>query len=810
MDVPSFLNQLEQHPGYQGQLVHVRVLEPSAGSLVPLQGLPSRVAEVLRAVGIKRLYEHQHRAWQLVQQGRHVVVRSGTASGKSLCYHLPMLQHMTENPRATALYLFPTKALTQDQLKSVQRLLEQVPGLLEQVFPGVYDGDTPGSQRRRIRTQSRLVLTNPDMLHAALLPYHAGWARFFAQLKLVVLDEAHVYRGIFGAHVAQVLRRLRRILDHYGTQVVFVATSATIANPGQLLEQLVGEPFEVIEQDAAPRGRKFFAFWNPPPAGPNRLWRRSVVDEAVMLTIQAMQFGAQVLTFARTRQQAELIYRYVRQYFQQRGSELADQIRAYRGGYLPLERRQIEQELFSGHLRAVAATNALELGIDVGALDVVLLAGYPGTISSTWQQAGRSGRRGKDSLAVLIAGNDPLDQFLVRNPDYFFSQEPEHAVVDPENPHIASRHLAAAAYELPLEEQTARSWGRRWQSWAKGLADQGVLWARQGRYFYHGPVHPARQISLRHIGEHTFSVVVVPPGPGNGLVGTSPAGPPGPSHPMLSPPPNAQVIATVDEFSAPELIYPQAIYLHQGQSYLVRHLDWEGKIAYVEPVQSDYYTQAIVESAVFVQQQQRWRQTPQGDRAGCAQVQVRWKTTAFKKIKFHTRENVGWGSVSLPQQELCTQALWLCPGLEVAGWLRAQGYRLPDALAGVRNLATVALPLVAMSDPSDIGAVVDFQNFGQGAVILYDRYPGGLGYCHKGFELLPELLRVCWQVVQQCPCRHGCPSCVGLSSWRPAQFADPELTGRQGVPDKRATMALLEKLCQRPWQAPQVAEPLSA
>ncbi len=894
MDVQRFLDHLQHLPGYRGQLVHVEELPPreaEPGELRP--PLPEPLRRMLAARGIRQLYVHQQQAVELLRRGRHVVITTGTASGKSLCYHLPVLEQLLQDGQATALYLFPTKALAQDQLKGLHRLLEGAAVGAASVQPGVYDGDTPRGQRRSIRQQSRLVLSNPDMLHAALLPYHPGWARFFAGLRFVVLDEAHSYRGIFGAHVAQVLRRLRRVCARYGSRPVFVATSATIANPQQLLEQLVGEPFEVVSRDGSPRGRKFFAFWNPPPAGRGRPWRRSAVDEAVALMIQGMEQGAQVLTFARTRQQAELVFRYVQEYFRRQGSPLAQQVQAYRGGYLPHQRRQIEADLFSGRLRGLAATNALELGIDVGGLDMVIILGYPGTIASCWQQAGRAGRAagppatgsfrsgvkpaagaeaprrpgsqpavgppaagsfrsevkpgvgaeapsrpgsqpaagaprvsggsaetdrypylfrqeallppeactgGNESLVVLVAGNDPVDQFLMRHPEYFFGRSPEHAVADPHNPYILRKHLALAAQEAPLDEEAALFFGSHWQQHAAPLERQGLLLRRRGRFYYQGPAGPAQGVSLRHLSDETFTIVLL--SPGGEVPPSAPAEAAAWEGLLGQQVPQEQVLATVDGFSAPELVYPEAIYLHQGRTYLVRHLDWQGKLAYVEPVQSDYYTQAIVEKAVLVQESQLERLAAPGHRAGWGTVQVRWKTTAFKKIKFHTRENIGWGSVSLPQQQLQTKALWLLPQ-GCAG----SGGELAEALAGLCHLATKAAPLVTMSDTTDLGGTVDFQNFGRGAVILYDRYPGGLGYCERALAALEQLLRLCLQLLQECPCQSGCPGCVGLPSWRPGQASDPDLTTSGPLPDKEKTRRLLKRLLAGGWSPPQAAAP---
>ncbi|MBL9123856.1 MAG: DEAD/DEAH box helicase, partial [Planctomycetaceae bacterium] len=437
MDVPSFFAALEAEPDYAGQLAHIEVLPARAGLYAePQRPLPKELQRLLAARGIEQLYAHQAQALDLARAGRDLAIVTGTATGKSLAFNLPILETVLADPEARALYLYPTKALAQDQMKGLTELLASDADLAHRVLPGVYDGDTPPPQRRRIKAEANLVLSNPDMLHASLLHYHPKWSRFFGGLRYIVLDEVHQYRGILGANVGCVLRRLERVAQHYGARPIYLCASATIANPAEFVGRLLGREVEVISEDGAPRGRKFFAFWNPAPQGQDQLARRSAGDDATRLLARAMEQGAQALAFTRTRQGAELIQRYVKEELTALGSPLAGKIRAYRGGYLPNERREIEQGLFSGQLRAAAATNALELGVDIGSLDVVLLVGYPGTIASTWQQAGRSGRRGDDSLAVLIAANDPIDQYLLRHPDYFWNQSPEHAVVDPENPYV--------------------------------------------------------------------------------------------------------------------------------------------------------------------------------------------------------------------------------------------------------------------------------------------------------------------------------------------------------------------------------------
>jgi DEAD/DEAH box helicase domain-containing protein len=829
MDVAAFLSRIEHHPSYVGQISHVELLPERPGKFAePAEPLPAPIAEMLARRGIERLYSHQVASLEHARAGRDFVVVTGTASGKTLCYHLPILGSCHGDPEARALYLFPTKALAQDQLKNLLELLNGECGVgngesqafaharkesnrypsrenrepilfgdavtepqdarpLSAIAAGVYDGDTPTAQRRRIKAEANLVLSNPDMLHASILPYHPKFGRFFSELKFVVLDEVHTYRGILGAHVACVLRRLIRVCEHYGSRPVFIATSATIANPGELTAKLIGRPVEVVTDDGAPRGRKFFALWNPEPIGNDRLARRSAADDAVMLMVEAVESDAQALTFTRTRQAAELVHRYTRDQLDARRSRHADSVRAYRGGYLPLERRAIEQDLFAGRLRAVAATNALELGLDIGSLDIAILAGYPGTIASTWQQAGRSGRRHDESLAVLIAGNDPVDQYLLRHPDYFFRQTPEQAVVDPENPYVLARHVKAAAFEIPLGESDLERFGRHAAPIAAALRDAGELAEMDGRFFYTGTQNPTVGVSLRHMSDNTFSIVLRKPtaGPGTTYVTNS-----GASNGDF------EVIANVDSISAPELVYPEAVYLHNGESYFVRQLDLDGKVAYVERHEMDYYTQAVLESAVKIRQTRDEHDAAAEFPFSLAygDVDVTWQTVAFKKIKFGTRENIGQGPVNIPAQTLPTTSFWLCPRPEVRAQMKIERLRATEGLVGLRNLAVVALPLVAMCDSRDLGGVVDSTNLGHSTLIVYDRYPGGLGYSERGFARIEELLRICHEMLADCECEQGCPSCVGLPNLRPAIHSDPDLTRGYPMPNKRATLRLLELL----------------
>jgi DEAD/DEAH box helicase domain-containing protein len=810
MDVAAFLDSLQRSSRHKGQIRHIQELPARPGVFGTLsRPLPVPLQDLLSRRGIERLYAHQVAAVESVREGRDFVVVTGTASGKTLCYHLPILETSLQSPTARALYLFPTKALAQDQFRGILELIDGDPRLQQEIVPGVYDGDTPTAQRRRIQSTANLVLSNPDMLHASILPQHPKWSRFFAELRFIVLDEVHTYRGILGANVACVLRRLCRVCQHYGSTPLFLSASATIANPGEFVGRLLDREIRVIDQDGSPRGRKFFVLWDPGADGSDSLAQRSASDDAVWLMAEAIQAGGQTLAFTRTRQAAELLHRYVQDELRQQRSPHVDAVRAYRGGYLPNERREIEQQLFAGRLSGVAATNALELGIDVGSLDVTLLVNYPGTIASTWQQAGRSGRRKTDSLSVLIAGNDPIDHYLIRNPEYFFNQSPEHAVVDPDNPYILANHLKAAAFELPLHEENADQFGTLAPTIANVLAESNELSHSHGQYFSPAGQSPALDVSLRHMSEQTFSIVLVKEKTALSAPDRLPRVAQwarekfrssakimdAPRHELDQ---AFEVIANVDRISAPELIYPEAVYLHNGETYFVQELDLEGKVAYVQRHEMSYYTQAVLESSVRVVQEIESKQEPEAYRLGYGDVDVRWKTVAFKKIKFQTRENVGYGTVDIPEQELPTTAFWLVPDRPLRDAMKLREMQISEGLCGLRNLAVMALPLVAMCDPRDISGVVDSKNFGQSCIILYDRYPGGLGYAEKGFQEFQSLVEICLHMISQCPCELGCPSCVGLPNLRPAIHSDPDLTRGYPIPNKDATVELLHLLAQSP------------
>ena len=605
------------------------------------------------------------------------------------------------------------------------------------------------------------------MLHAGILPYHAKWNRFMKDLRYVVVDEIHTYRGIFGSNVANVLRRLRRVCEHYGSDPQFICSSATIANPRELAERLVGQPFDVVDDDGSPRGAKHFVLWNPPHLDLSKMERRSSNVEGHWLMAQLIADGFQTIAFGRARVVAELIYRYTKDALRRLKPELAGKIRSYRGGYLPEERREIERQLFSGELMGVASTNALELGIDVGSLDAAIIIGFPGTIASAWQQAGRAGRASDESLAVLVGYNDPIDQYLMRHGDYFFRQSPENAVVDPGNKYILSKHLRCAAFELPLTDMDEPLFGELTEPIVHLLEDFEDVKELDGRYYWSSTDYPARSVNLRTISDDTYTIVDVSR--------------------------ENSVMGVVDGVSALELVYPEAVYLHEGETYFVRELDLEQKVAYVEKKEVDYYTQPVLESSIRTGKpsvSKQWRQTDVffGD------ATVTWLTSAFKKIKFYQLDSIGWSNLDLPPFHLETKALWFIPSKDAMDEVRGQGKNPVEGLVGIRNVAISVLPLFSMCDRRDVGGIVESSNTGSPTMFLYDRFEGGLGFVETGYRMIGDLLRGCLELVEECDCADGCPSCVGLPVLRPPIQQDPEVGGTWPIPDKESARLLLNAM----------------
>jgi DEAD/DEAH box helicase domain-containing protein len=760
----AWIEAIAARPENRGALCHWERLParpPRYGELsLPLV---APLAEALAARGIERLYTHQVQAIEALRGGLDTVVVTGTASGKSLCYHVPVLERLLGERDATALYLFPTKALAQDQLKGLTRLASGHPDVLRAVQPGVYDGDTQAATRRRLRDGANLVLSNPDMLHQGILPYHARWGRFLRNLRFVVIDEMHAYRGIFGSNVANVLRRLDRIARHYGAEFRFVLCSATIHNPRELAASLTGRAIRMVDDDGAPRGEKHFVFWNPPHTDATRVERRSSNGEGCMLFAGLLEQGVQALAFTKSRVAAELVYRYARERLARLKPGSEDSISPYRGGYLAEERRRIEQALFSGELRGVVSTNALELGVDIGGLDAVVMIGAPPTLASAWQQAGRAGRKGEPAAAFLVAYNETVDQYLMRHPGYFFGRSPEAAVIDPHNPYILARQLACAAYELPLAAgETA--FGPQTGQILEALDEAGEIRTIDGRSYWARTDFPAASVNLRTISDDTYTICDRSRG-------------------------NA-VIGVVDAISGLELVYPEAIYLHGGETWFVRDLDLEQKVATVEPREVDYYTQPVLDTNIRVRgelQQRAWR----GETASLGEVTYSWQTVAMKKIKFHSLDSIGYHPLELPRLTLETVGFWIAPGEAAWSAVARRGLNPIEGLMGVRNLFMTLLSMLSMCDPADLGGKIDSSNLGRPTLFMFDRYPGGLGFAEQGYARLDELAAAALSHLEACDCATGCPSCVGLPTLWPAQQQDPDLQHGRGIPGKEAARVLL-------------------
>ena len=716
-----------------------------------------RVVAVYQSKGIRELYSHQATTAMLVRAGKNMVVITPTASGKTLCYNLPVLNQIVEEPATRALYLFPTKALAQDQLAELYDLSDRMDQDIK-VF--TYDGDTPADARKAIRAQSHIILSNPDMLHTGILPHHTRWQRLFENLKFIVLDELHTYRGVFGSHTANVLRRLRRICHFYGSEPQFICCSATIANPQELAERLLEAPVELVAENGAPAAAKYFVFYNPPVVNRFLGIRRSYVNEATRLASHFLDHNCQTIVFANSRQVTELLVTALKKKERPAPGARA-RIRGYRGGYLPGERREIERGLRSGSIRGVVATNALELGIDIGSLDAAVLAGYPGTLASVWQRAGRAGRRSGSSAAVLVASSAPLDQFIVQNPDYFFERSPEHGYINPDNLEILVAHLKCAAFELPIEEGEAFG-GVDLRALCEFLAERGFLHrAGDARWHWTNETYPADAISLRSVSSDNFVVIDATDEP--------------------------RVIGEVDFPSALTTLHVKAIYLHEGRQYQVERLDYEGRKAYVRQVDSDYFTDAISYTKVRVLDRFECSPTTAGGSnfplcyRNHGEVDIRTQVVGFKKLKFHTFENVGAGKLALPEQELHTTGYWLTLPRAFLESLPYQPNDRQNGLRALKHALRSIATLLLMCDPRDLGAALGENapaadqlrptatSAGSNAdkflfepnVYLYDNFPGGIGFSGPLYELHDELLEKSLALIRHCACLAGCPSCVG-------------------------------------------------
>ena len=693
-----------------------------------------RIRAALASKGIKQLYVHQAQSLDHISEGDNVAVVTPTASGKTLCYNLPVLNALAADPAACALYLFPTKALAVDQLEEFNLLGD---ALGSDIRAYTYDGDTPSDARRAIRRRANVVLSNPDMLHAGMLPHHTRWARFFEHLRYIVIDEMHAYRGVFGSHLANVLRRLKRIAAFYGSKPQFVCCSATIANPKELAENLTEEDFRLVDDNGSPSGERHFVFYNPPVVNVQLGIRRSYINESRRMAEIFLERGRQTLVFANNRLATEVLTRYLKEALGRQPGAPAP-VRGYRGGYLPQERREIERELRNGQILGVVATNALELGIDVGSLDAVVLAGYPGSISSTWQRAGRAGRRNDASVAVLVASSAPLDQYVIEHPEYFFDASPEHAHVNPDNLEILLSHLKCAAFELPVQD------GERFgphdpAELCRFLEETGVLHRAGNAWHWTSEAYPADAISLRKITSDNFVVV-----------DDSDA---------------SKVIGEVSFPAALTSLHEKAIYIHEGRLYHVERFEYDERKAYVKQVECGYYTDAI--EHVQVEPLEGFDDDSLGPAvANHGEVRITRRVVGFKKIRFHTNENVGDGKLSMPEQEMHTTAFWLHFPMEFLASLPYSTTEKRDGLVGLGNVLRTVAALVLMCDSRDLG--VSSLNSQSGPdqlldpeVYLYDNFPGGIGQSEPLFRLRESISAKARELIESCPCTIGCPSCVG-------------------------------------------------
>lgn len=785
MERSSPLDTILSDPAFAPYIVESRVLPATEGVYAPFpDDLDPRIASSLRAKGIDRLYSHQAAVWEAARAGKNAVVVTPTASGKTLCYNLPCLQALLEDETARALYLFPTKALSQDQQAELNELVlgeaasssrsegetskggRTVGGAADGQAVGsessgrkratlpikvcTYDGDTPDSLRVAARDSGRIVVSNPDMLHAGILPNHPKWIKFFSRLKYVVVDEAHAYRGVFGSHVANVLRRLKRIAEFYGSKPVFILCSATVGNPKELAQMLIEDEVVLVGESGSPRGEKRVILYNPPLVDAVQGIRRSVMTESQRWALAFLRAGIKTILFAHSRVRTEVVASYVNEALANLYTDNSRiRVEAYRGGLLPNERREIERGLRDGSIKGVVSTNALELGIDIGGLDAAVVAGFPGSFNSFWQQAGRAGRRGGTSVAVFVASASPLDQFVARNPDWFFQRPSEEARLDADNPYILTDHAKCAAFELPFRK------GERFGSDIEGvlsyLEEDGIVREAGGKWHWADRSYPAEGISLR--SATADNVVIVDATKGRNAV-----------------------IGEMDRPSAKELVFENAVYIHRGRQFLVRTLDIENRRCIVEEADVNYFTDSLVKTDIKPLSEDESFEYPAGAAAGALNARavlgdalVRSQVAKFKKIRFHTHENVGYGEIDLPEEEMQTRALAFLFPLDSAGGRALSG--LDEALAGAAlggfgSLIKRIAPMYLLCDPRDIGVAerVRDPHFGVPAVYVYDKYPGGTGLAEALARRAEELFRAALDAVRGCPCGGGCPACVGAEA----------------------------------------------
>jgi DEAD/DEAH box helicase domain-containing protein len=725
MQVDQVVDQMLNDPASASNIVAYRqVSARDAAYREYPAGIDARVVSALGVRGIECLYSHQREAIDAILAGESVVVVTPTASGKTLCYNLPVLNAILADDAARALYLFPTKALSQDQLSELHALVDS---LDVDIKTYTYDGDTPQTARRAIRSAGHIVVTNPDMLHTGILPHHTRWFRLFENLQYVVVDELHVYRGVFGSHVTNVLRRLKRICRYYGSNPQFIFCSATIANPQELAERVLEQPVRLVDANGAPGGKKHIMMLNPPVVNRQLGLRASSRLVAKDVAANFLQNHIQTIVFTRSRTAVEILLGYLRDAV---GRGRRESIRGYRSGYLPLQRREIERGLRDGNVRGVVATNALELGIDIGALDACVVTGFPGTIASAWQQMGRAGRRADSSVAVLVLSSSPLDQFLAAHPEYFFERSPEAGLIDPNNLIILLSHIKCGAFELPFEDGETFGTNASTGDILRFLEENELVHHRDGVWHWTSDSFPAQEVSLRSAA--TDNVVIIDQGP------------------------PARVVGEIDRASAPTLVHEEAIYIHEGQQFQVERLDLEEKKAFVRPVDADYYTDA--ELAVKVRVLDVAAST--GGRSH-GEVEVTYLPTIYKKIKLQTHENVGWGNIYLDEDPFPTTAYWVSVPAELTEALPR--VILESGLRGLAHVLGQVAPLFLMCDPGDIAVWSELRApfTREPTIFIYDRVPGGVGFSARLFSMHRQLVAGAGDLLTRCPCEHGCPSCVG-------------------------------------------------
>ncbi|MFH1701738.1 MAG: DEAD/DEAH box helicase [Candidatus Zixiibacteriota bacterium] len=732
MNLPQILESFRTDPETVNGIVHWETISSRPAVTRPFPNfINEKLINCLKSRGIDSLYSHQLEAIEQINDGKNVVVVTPTASGKTLCYNIPVINRIMSEPDTRALYLFPTKALGADQLDELHGL---VTDLEIDIKTYTFDGDTPQDARRAVRSAGNIVITNPDMLHAGILPHHTKWIKLFENLKYIVIDEVHQYRGIFGSHLANLLRRLKRICNFYDSHPQFICCSATIANPAELASKLIEQPVVKIDKNGAPAGEKHFILYNPPVINAELGIRRSAVNETERLASMFIKENIQTIVFGRYRMQVEIILRYLKDKFKHkygRGIKIA----GYRGGYLPNERREIEQGVRSGEITGIVSTNALELGIDIGSLDVSIMCGFPGSIASVWQQAGRAGRKAGVSAAIMVATSSALPQFLMSHPEYFFKRTPEEGIIDPDNLIIHSSHIKCAAFELPV-----------WMGEKIGpepvddimeyLETKRVVRSSGDKYYWSSDIYPANEVSLRSASPENFVI--------------------------LNSSDNDKVIGEIDYFSAPEFLHPEAIYIHGAETYQVKKLDWEGRRAYVEEAEVDYYTDAEEKAELKILDVDEQKYISPGT-IGHGDVSLTRVVVLFKKIKFHTHENVGSGPVSLPEQEMHTTSFWYQFPNDLAVSANLTESKLGGGLRGVANVLQKIAPLWLMCDPRDIRSLSRVRDTFTGCPTLYvyDNVPAGVGFAEKLYNMVPDIFKACKQHIINCGCAGGCPSCTG-------------------------------------------------